>query len=297
MRKAFPAGRGDKQAGDDERRERRETGWHVMKNILLHIHDDDEHGTRLAVALDIARQTNGHLSCLQVTPVEAFGGDPYGGLFGMAALIDTIHDQDKALRIATEQRLAGAGVAWDWRCFDGNVVETLIEQALLADVVVLSQPSTSRRGRPPAAIVGDVVLYTRCPVLMVPQGQRTLDLEGPAVIAWNGSAEAAHALRLAMPVLKATAGVHIVEVSDEASSVPASEAAQWLSRHGIAADVHEWPAKGRRISVALLHAAGELGATFMVMGAYGHSRLRETVLGGVTRELIATSTVPLLMAH
>jgi len=275
----------------------RETGWRAMKNILLHIHDDDEQGARLAVALDIARQANGHLSCIQVTPVEAFGGDPYGGLFGMAALIDTIHDQDKALRLATERRLASAGVAWDWRCFDGNVVETLIDQALLADVVVLSQPSTSRHGRPPAAIVGDVVLYARCPVLMVPQGQQQFDLAGPAVVAWNGSAESAHALRLALPVLTHAAGVHIVEVSDEAARVPASEAAQWLSRHGIAADVHDWPAKGRRISVALLHAASELGAAFMVMGAYGHSRLRETVLGGVTRELIASATVPLLMAH
>jgi nucleotide-binding universal stress UspA family protein len=268
-----------------------------MKNILLHIHDDDEQAARLEMALDIARQTDGHLSCVQVTPVEAFGGDPYGGLFGMAALIDTIHDQDKALRLATEARLASQGVAWDWRCFDGNVVETLIDQALLADLVVLSQPSVARRGHPPAAIVGDVVIYARCPVLMVPQGQRALDLDGPAVVAWNGSSEAAHALRLAMPMLKRAAGVHLVEVSDEATSVPASEAAQWLSRHGIAADVHDWPAKGRRISVALLHAASELGAAYLVMGAYGHSRLRETVLGGVTRELIASTTVPLLMVH
>ena len=268
-----------------------------MKNILVHIHDDDEQEARLGVAIDIARQNDGHLSCVQVTPVEAFGGDPYGGLFGMAALIDTIHDQDKALRVVTERRLAGEGVPWDWRCFDGNVVETLIEQALLADVVVLSQPSASRRGRPPAAIVGDVVLYARCPVLMVPQGQGRIDLSGPVLVAWNGSGEAAHALRLALPGLKRAAAVHIVEVSDETTSLPATEAAQWLSRHGVMADVHEWPAKGRRISVALLHAASELGATAMVMGAYGHSRLRETVLGGVTRELIATSTVPLLMAH
>ncbi|WP_164156320.1 universal stress protein [Sandarakinorhabdus rubra] len=268
-----------------------------MKNILLHIHDDEEQGARLAVASDLARQTGGHLSCLQVTPVEAFGGDPYGGLFGMAALIDTIHDSGKALRLDIERRLAGEGVPWDWRCFDGHVVETLIEQALLADVVVLSQPGAARRGRPPAAIVGDIVLYARCPVLMVPQGHRSCDLDGPALVAWNGSVEAAHALRLVLPLLRRAQRVHLVEVSDDAIGAPASEAALWLSRHGIVADVHDWPAKGRRISVALLHAAAELGVTYMVMGAYGHSRLRETVLGGVTRELIATAGVPLLMAH
>ena len=274
-----------------------------MKNILLHIHDDDEQNSRLAVAMDLAAQTSGHLTCVQITPVEPYAIDPYGGLLGMAALIDTIHSSDKALRLATEERLGRTGLPWHWYSWDGNVVEGLIDQALLADVVVLSQPTTqqfpaSRRlGRQPLAIVGDVVMYTRCPVLVVPQGQDRLPLAEPVVVAWNGSAEAAHALRLALPLLKRASAVHIVEVSDEKPVRSAREAALWLSRHGISADVHEWPAKGRRISVALLHAAAELSAACMVMGAYGHSRLRETVLGGTTRELIASTTVPLLLAH
>jgi nucleotide-binding universal stress UspA family protein len=268
-----------------------------MKNILLHIHDDDEQAVRLAAAVGLARQTNGHINCVQVTPIQAYAGDPYGGLFGMAALIDTIHDSDKALRLTMESRLATAGVAWDWRCFDGNPVERLIEQSALADVVVLSQPHHHRGGRSPAPIIGDVVIHARCPVLMVPQGRQLVALDRPALVAWNGSAEAAHAMGLALPMLRRASGVHLVEVSDDVPGVPASEAAQFLSRHGIAADVHDWPAKNRRVSVALLHAASELGAAYLVMGAYGHSRLRETVLGGVTRELIASSNVPLLMAH
>lgn len=274
-----------------------------MKNILLHIHDDDEQASRLGVAIDLVGQTGGRLACVQITPMETYASDPYGGLFGMSALIDTIHSSDKALRLATEARieaaLGPAGLPWDWYSSDGNVVEGLIDQALLADLVVLSQPATQtrRHGRQPLAIVGDLVMYTRCPVLMVPQGVDRLDLAAPVVVAWNGSAEAAHSMRLALPLLKRARGVHIVEVSDESPGRSAQEAALWLARHDIAADVHEWPAKGRRISVALLHAAAELSAACMVMGAYGHSRLRETVLGGATRELIATTTVPLLLAH
>ncbi|WP_310474824.1 universal stress protein [Sandarakinorhabdus sp.] len=270
-----------------------------MKNILLNIHDDDGQSGRLAVALDVVQQTGGHLICVQVTPVEAYVVDPYGGMFGMAALIDTLHYQDKTLRLAIEARLNCSGVAWDWRSHDGNLVETLIDQSMLADLVVLSQPTAQQRrgGRQPHAIVGDVVMYTRCPVLMVPQGMERLDLAGPVVVAWNGSAEAAHALRLALPLLQRATAVHLVEVSDDVPGLAAREAAQWLSRHGVAADVHEWPAKGRRVSVALLHAAAELSARTMVMGAYGHSRLRETVLGGVTRELIASANLPLLLAH
>jgi nucleotide-binding universal stress UspA family protein len=117
------------------------------------------------------------------------------------------------------------------------------------------------------------------------------------VVAWNGSIEAAQALRLALPLLRRAREVHLVEVTDELHGHEAAEARQWLGRHGIRADIHEWPAKGRRTSVALLHAAVELAAGCLVMGAYGHSRLRETVLGGVTRELIAGADMPLLMAH
>lgn len=270
-----------------------------MKTILFHVHDDEDHAARLGVALDLARQTGGQLQCVQVSAVEAFVGDPYGGLFGMAALIDTIHDSDKALRLATESRLHQAGMAWAWRCHDGNVVETLIEAATLADVVVLGQPAGSgrRQNRQPMPVVGDVVMHTRCPVLMVPHGVATLDLTQPMLVAWNGSIEAAQALRLALPLLGRASAVHLVEVTDELHGHEAGEARQWLARHGIAADIHEWPAKGRRTSVALLHAAVELAAGCLVMGAYGHSRLRETVLGGVTRELIAGADIPLLLAH
>ena len=274
-----------------------------MKTILLHIHDDDQQEGRLQVALDLAQALNAHIACVQVTPVDVMVGDPRSGIdgagiFGMAALLGTLHDQDRALRARIETRLAHQGVRWDWRCFDGQVAETLVDQSVLADVLILSQPTTGRRdGRPALNIVGDVALYTRAPVLMVPAGAARLVLDGPVLVAWNGSPEAAHALRLALPILQRASRVHVVEVSDDLPGVPATEAATWLSRQGIAADVHEWPAKGRRVSVALLHAAAELEAQAMVMGAYGHSRLRETVLGGVTRELIQGSTVPLLLAH
>lgn len=269
-----------------------------MKTILLHIHNDAEQESRLQVALDLARQNGGHICCVQVASVEIFSVDPYGGMFGLAAIVDTIHEQDRTARLSIETRLLREGVAWDWKCFDGNVVETLIAEARLADVVVLSQPVT---GRPspdqPMPIVGDIALHTRSPVLMVPTGCRHFDAAGNVVLAWNGSSEAAHALRLSLPLLARAQCVHVVEVSDDARGLPSATAAVWLARHGIRAELHDWPAKGRRPSVALLHAVAELDANYVVMGAYGHSRLRETVLGGVTRELIEAATVPLLLAH
>lgn len=270
-----------------------------MKNILLHIHDDDEQPSRTGMALHLAEQMAAHLTCVQATPIEAYAADPFGSMFSMAGLIDTLHSCGKALRETTEARLGRAGAEWHWHSCDGNVVETLIEQAILADLVILSPAGSaaSRPTRQPLAIVGDVVLHTACPVLLVPAGTDHLLLDAPALVAWNGSAQAAHALRLALPLLRRASAVHIVEVSGDRLGTPASEAAVWLSRRKIGADVHDWPAKGRCTSAALLAAASELSAAYMVLGAYGHSRLRETVLGGVTRELIAGSGVPLLLAH
>ena len=269
-----------------------------MKTIMLHIHQDSEQESRLQVALDLARMGHGHIVCVQVAGVEPYAVDPYGGLFGLAAIIDTIHDQDKAARLAVEARLQREDVEWEWRCFDGGVVETLITQSRLADVVVVSQPPVGRQQPDqPLAIVGDVALHTRAPVLVVPTRCRRFDGTGNVMLAWNGSAEAAHALRLTLPLLRRAACVHIVEVSEDRPGVPALDAAAYLSRHGVNSEVHDWPAKGRRTSVALLHAVAELEADYIVMGAYGHSRLRETVLGGVTRELIQSTAVPLLLAH
>lgn len=270
-----------------------------MKSILLHIHDDAGQESRLLGALDLARAGMGHISCVQITPFEYYsGGDPFGGVYAFADAIDSVRAQEREARLLIEARLVREGVSWDWRKFDGNVIQTLIDQSRLMDVVVLSQPYAGNDvDRLPLGIGGDVAVHARAPVLSLGIKATGLDTSGNAMVAWNGSAEAANALRLSLPLLRYAGAVHIVEVSDDTRGLPSTEASTYLSRHGVASELHEWPAKGRKIDVALLHAAVELDAAFMVLGAYGHSRLRETILGGVTRDLIRTSHLPLLLAH
>jgi nucleotide-binding universal stress UspA family protein len=268
-----------------------------MKTILLHVHDDTEQESRISVAIDLARAGGGHLVCVQAAQIEALSGDPYGGMFGLSTVIDAVHGRERQVRTTIEARLRAAGISWEWRHFDGGIVETLIAESRLVDLIIVSQPGPRGRREQPASLVGDIVMHCRTPVLMVPGGTRGFDCRASAVVAWNGSAEAAQALRLALPMLSGAGQVHVVEVSEEPAGHSTGAAVAWLGRHGIAAEQHEWPAKGRRVSVALLHAATELEAGWLVMGAYGHSRLRETVLGGVTRELIDVATLPVLMAH
>jgi nucleotide-binding universal stress UspA family protein len=270
-----------------------------MKAILVHIHDDDGQDARLRLAIELARRSGGHITCLQVTPFEYYvGGDPFGGLYAYTQVIEAIRMQEKAARATIEIQLAEAGVDWDWAKCDGNVIQTIIDRSSLMDVIVLSQPAPHDAStRNPLPIIGDVALHVRTPVLMATRAQEAITADGNVVVAWNGSPESAHALRVSLGVLRLARSVHVVEVSDGKGESSAGRARAYLALHDISCDLHVWPAKGRSISEALRNAAAELDASCMVMGAYGHSRLRETVLGGVTRELIDHSKIALLLAH
>lgn len=270
-----------------------------MKAILVHIHDDDGQDARLQLAIELARRGGGHITCLQVTPFEYYvGGDPFGGLYAFTQVIDAIRTQEKAARATIEERLTAERVDWSWVKCDGNVIQTIIDRSSLMDVIILSQPAphdTSARNALP--IIGDVTLHVRTPVLMATKAQGPITGDCNVVVAWNGSPESAHALRMSLGVLQMARAVHVVEVSDGKGESSAGRARAYLALHDISCDLHVWPAKGRSISESLRNAATELDATCMVMGAYGHSRLRETVLGGVTRELIDHSQIALLLAH
>ena len=117
------------------------------------------------------------------------------------------------------------------------------------------------------------------------------------MIAWDGSLEASHALRMTLPMLLRASAVHVVTVTEGHREFPATDAARYLARHGIEAELHGWPAEGRSTAEALNTAADRLSAAYAVMGAYGHTRLREAVLGGATRDMLHEAGVPLLMAH
>src|SRR3546814_12831980 len=100
---------------------------------------------------------------------------------------------------------------------------------------------------------------------------------GRALIAWNGSYEAAHALRSAITLLQQAQEVNIVTVDEDADSFPATSASEYLSRHGIASELHEWPRNDRTVAATLMQAIRGLDASYLIMGASGRSRLRETL--------------------
>lgn len=270
-----------------------------MKSVLLHINRDSGQESRLQAALDLVRAQEGHLTCVQVTPIQQYVAmDPFGGSFVLPANLQELRAEEALERATLEDRLEKEGVAWDWQHYNGDLVQTLLSASRLADVTVLTRTMAAPRDPgAPLPIAADVAVHSKGLVLAVPPATSAFDCCGRAVIAWNGSYEAAHALRSAVTLLAQAQEVNIVTVEEDESGFPAIDASTYLSRHGISSELHDWPRKDRTVEETLMSAVEDLGGSYLVMGAFGRSRLRETLFGGVTKHLIAECPVPLLLAH
>lgn len=271
-----------------------------MKSILLHIDHDRALPARLQVALDLARATNGHITCLQAVSYDVFmPGDFYGS--AIAAALPLIKENADKLRADTEAALEHEGVPFDWRFEYGVAAHRLIAASSLADIVIVGPSEAGSDGRGPSALVGDVVTRATVPVLVVPESAKSFEVGAPMVIAWNGSAESAHALRAAVPLLACSCQVTLACVVEDTAEggreLPSTEGARYLARHGISCEIVEIPRGEAKIADTLFSAAQMREASLLVMGAYGHSRLAELVLGGVTRHMLSEPQMPVLLAH
>lgn len=269
-----------------------------MKSILLHVYDDTGFEGRLQAALDLARAFEGHITCLHATPLEDYlAADPWVA----ARLPEEFSDKMKHLRLELqakiEERLRLDGASWDWIHRDELMSTALIRFSILADVVVLTLAERAVEKHEPRPLAAAVATGARAPVLAVPEGLERLDLGRPAVVAWNGTPECAAALRAAVPMLQLVPEVHLLEIEEVLPRYPRDLAARYLSRHDVRVEIIQRRPEDGGVAGTIRTASEELGAGLLVMGAYGHSRLREFLLGGVTRELVCESPIPLLLAH
>ncbi|MDE2410648.1 MAG: universal stress protein [Sphingomonadales bacterium] len=261
-----------------------------MRSILVQAGRDPGMGARLDTALNLARAHQGHVTLLIDTPVNRFVTvDPYGGTYVAREALEAALAEDDALAAAFAGRLQNDDVPFDVLQYETQPIEAMAEAARLADLVIVS------RG---CGYCGDLALEGRAPVLALPDGRALALPLNAAAIAWDGGVEAAHAMRLAVPLLKQCKAVTVITVSSEKSDAfPPTEALRYLSRHGISGDLVE-VAKANSVEEALADAVRAAGAELLVMGAYSHSRMREFLFGGVTRYFLEESTAPpLLIAH
>ena len=269
-----------------------------MKSILLHVYDDAGLESRLQAAFDLARAFGGHITCLHATPYpDYYMIDPSDTSALPVELYMEMEARRLAMQTKVEHRLRIETIPWTWIHVDRPAADSLIRLSPLMDVVVLSLDDRSDDYGKSQALVATVATGALPPVLAMPAAVHSLDISAPMIVAWNGSAEASTAVRAAVPLLQQAASVHIVEVAERPPIFPADAGARYLSRHGIEAEIVQRQPIDGSVGKAILLAAVETGAGLIVSGAYGHSRLREFLLGGVTRSLLTKSKVPLLFAH
>jgi nucleotide-binding universal stress UspA family protein len=259
-----------------------------MRSILVVADRMPESEIRLQAALSLARANRGHLTVLIDTPIARYlATDAMGSGYLAADIVREAVDADDAFAEALHKRLMQEDVPYDIMRAEDEPTDAIAEAGRLADVVVLSRA---------LAFVGEVVLGGGTPVLVVPAGGAVAPF-ARVCVAWDGGDEAAAAIRAALPVLAQAGQVHVLNVADRTESFPVCDAVKYLARHDVKAEVVEIERHGT-VEQALREGVAELEADLLVMGAYGHSRLREFLLGGVTRHFLEKEAGPaLLMAR
>lgn len=272
-----------------------------IKTILLHMANDDAHATRLAVAAALAKRFSAHVQALYIaTPVSMpAGATGRAASYGYIAEATAIAHEN-AERIEAEVQLALADLSYSWSLEEGDHVALLAERAPYADLTIIAQSAAQRSGERVALHAPDrLPLETVGPTLLLPPVQpATAPIGRNILIAWKNSRESARAVRNAMPFLEEAESVTVLTI-DPPGKTPEDgvELVGWLARHGIAAHHHAAVALGGEVGDLILACAGEIGADLLVMGAYGHSRLREMVLGGATRSVLSNTPLPVLISH
>jgi len=260
-----------------------------MRSILVYADRGPSMPSRLETALPMARSTGGHVTVLVDTPIQRYiSMDPMGGSYVATDALNQALAEDDAHAAAIAERLQGQDVSFDVVHTEIEPVDALASASRLADVVVLSRSS---------GMAGDLAMITRTPVLVLPdESELTLPLAS-AAIAWDGGDEAALALRSSVSLLAGCRNVNVVTVKEKPGGFPPIDALEYLSRHGIKAELHELARSGST-EETLAAAASKLQADLLVMGAFGHSRMREYFFGGVTRYFLEDCPRPaLLLAH
>jgi nucleotide-binding universal stress UspA family protein len=270
-------------------------------DLLVHLRRTDAIGAAGTVALALAHRLGAWTTGLHVVPMApvAFASPEAVALYA--------NEADGAYRAALrcapfwQAALEALGVRGEWQVGQGDVVESLCHASRWNDLVVVERPQLNPDAPIGWGVVSRTVFGASTPIVVVPDSAKAASAGRRIAVAWNRSREAALAIRGALPLLARAESVQVLE--GEATEnplglryLPGLDLRAWFARRGIDATFTRFGAR-TDIGAALLDAAHAMDADLIVMGAWGHSRITELVLGGTTRHLFQHSDLPLLVAH
>lgn len=277
------------------------------KDILAIVAEAEADESAMALAEALAVQFDAHLSAAFLTPLpdEPLAYEPTVVAGVWAELLGRARQEAQDERNRVEARLKASARPCELRAAEAlsrDLGRVAAVHARYSDVAVMTRPHDGPGGDLRAEIVEGVLFHAGRPALIAPPGWTGKSIGKRVVVAWDASREATRALSESKPLLAGAEQVTVVTVDAKPKMFghgdqPGANVAAHLARRGLTAEVRNVDSMGRSASFAILEEANNLQADLVVMGGYAHSRLRELVFGGATRDLLRAANVPLLMAH
>jgi nucleotide-binding universal stress UspA family protein len=273
---------------------------------LLTVTGADQEDDDLKLATGLCEEINAHLSVLVLVIAAPPSGGAYAEVVSPAWLAEREAEMEMLQKrnSAVSKMLSASPVPTDLSDDYPDQAwadEVIGRRARYADLTVLGPDLLTSETLKEKVIEGALFSSGR-PLLLIPKGARATLKPKRVLVAWDASLEASRALRESLDILSGADEVHIVMVDpieDERhhGAEPGADVASYLSRHGVKVAVDRLPSSNHSIADVLRQHAVDTGAELMVMGAYGHSRLRERIFGGVTRSMIENPGLPIIMAR
>jgi len=273
----------------------------AIKTILVLADGGSGTAATLTTALAVARRFSASLDVMHVradveTMVPVIGEGMSGAMVEqmMSAMQQTVESRAAKAKAAFDQVCAAGGIPAVWRETTGRETDIIANAGRVVDLIVIGKPDAETE-TPLAATLDAALFDTGRPVLVAAAAATVIGSR--IALAWNGSAQAARVVAAAKPFLRLADQVAVVTVGEIGRSASATDLVAYLAHHEVRA-VHEaLAADHATVAATLLAYAGRTQTDLLVMGAYGHSRLREMILGGATRDVLAAATLPVLLAH
>lgn len=277
----------------------------MPRDIVCLLHPSDASARALQVAADLARRHNAHLTGVYIVPPDPTPMLAAGGELGAPAIppqaFDEIPNVYRERQGEVKSWFEAVCAAGDtWLAVEGVPVPLAVEHARLADLVVVSRAADESDVALPAGLESSLMLESGRPVLSVPGNFEHSRTGRSILIGWTHTREATRAVHDALPLLRDADKVEALTLADEPEESPGTPSTfdlpAHLARHGVELVWHRQASDAAPAAALQEHAAAG-GFDLIVAGAYGHSRLRELVFGGTTRELLSDAPVPVLLSN
>ena len=271
------------------------------QDVLIHMRRPDAGLPAATVGLALAARLHAWATGLHVVPIAAaaFASPEAVALFGNES--DSLYRDALRYAPAWRAQLDAHGVEGEWQVSQGDPIESLCHASRWSDLLVVERSQRVPDAPTGWGLVSRTVFGASAPVVVVPETAPCATVGKRIAVGWNRSRESMLAIRGAVPLLARAEQVSVLEGDPGENPfglrwVPKPDLRAWLARRGIAAEFRPLETR-REQGSALLEAAHAVRADLLVMGAWGHSRITELVLGGTTRHLFQFSDLPLLVAH